>query len=72
MIYPVDPVIDYARPCMLAEIALKDMHNAALARDYDAAVVKGIEAMVEVRLSIQNLKLMKEQEDALRNKATSV
>lgn len=58
-------MIDYAYPCMMAEKALKDLHNAALDKDYAAAILFGIGAMTEARLTIQNLRLMKEQEDAL-------
>ncbi len=65
-------LIDYAHPCMMAENALKKLHDAALQRDYDAAVQYGIEAAVEVRLTIQNLKLMKEQENALRKQTETV
>lgn len=63
---------DYAHPCMMAENALKDLHLAALDKDYSAAILFGIAAATEVRLTIQNLKLMKEQEDALRNQTQTV
>lgn len=63
---------DYAYPCMMAENALKDLHLAALDKDYSAAIEHGIQALVEVKLTIQNLKLMKEQEDALRNQTQTV
>lgn len=72
MTYPVDPIIDYAHPCMMAENAMKQLHNAALDKDYSAAILFGITAITEMRLAVQNLKLMREQEDALRNKTTTI
>jgi hypothetical protein len=67
-----ETLTDYARPCMMAETALKNLHLATLERDYEAAIQHGIEALTEVRLTVQNLKLMKEQEDALRNQTQTV
>ena len=32
------PVIDYAMPCMMAEKALKDLHNAVLDQKLDEAI----------------------------------
>ena len=72
MNHPVDPIIDYACPCMLAEIALKHLHHAALQNDFEAAVEHGIDAIVQTRLAVQNLKLMKERQDALREQAKAV
>lgn len=75
MTHPVDPLIDYARPCMMAERALKALHDAALHKDYDAAVQHGIDTLVEVKMTIQNLRLMKEQEEqenALRKQTAPV
>lgn len=63
---------DYAYPCMMAENALKDLHLAALDKDYSAAILFGVAALAEVRLTVQSLKLMKEQEDALRNQTQTV
>ena len=69
---PVDPIIDYAYPCMMAETALKNLHLATLDKDYSAAILFGISAVTEARLTVQNLKLMKEQEDALRNQTQTL
>jgi hypothetical protein len=41
-------VIDYARPCMNAEKALKDAHWAVLDNKYDLAVQLTLEALVEI------------------------
>ena len=36
---------------MLAEIALKDMHNAVIEKRYDAAKEDALEALVQVKLA---------------------
>jgi len=41
-------VIDYARPCMNAEKALKDAHWAVLDNKTDLAIKLTLEALVEV------------------------
>lgn len=41
-------MIDYARPCMNAEKALKDAHWAVLDNKYDLAVELTLQALVEV------------------------
>jgi hypothetical protein len=38
-------IIDYAKPTILAEKALKDMHNAVIERRYEEAKEHGLEAM---------------------------
>lgn len=38
-------IIDYARPTMLAERALKDMHNAMLEKRYEDAMDEVVNAM---------------------------
>ena len=45
-------LLDYARPLMLAETALKEMYNATLSQDYDLAYEKGLVAVTEVRLAL--------------------
>jgi len=62
---PVDPIIDYAYPMMMAEKALKNAHNALLERDTDVALGELIQAIVEVKLAINCIKLM-EENDARR------
>ena len=41
----MDDIIDYARPTMLAEKALKDMHNAMLEKRYEDAMDDVVDAM---------------------------
>lgn len=55
-------VIDYAKPCMDAEKALKDAHNAVLGHDFDLALAKTMDALVSVRLMQGALRHMKEQQ----------
>jgi len=53
-------LVDYAYPCMMAEKALKELHNAMLERDYDTALERALEAMVEVKLTYNSIKHIKE------------
>jgi hypothetical protein len=54
-------VVDYAKPCMDAERALKDAHNAVLAHDFDLAMTKTMDAIICARLMYGSLRHMKEQ-----------
>lgn len=45
-------LLDYARPLMLAETALKDMYNATLDKKFDLAYEKGLTAITEMRLAL--------------------
>lgn len=49
-------LVDYAAPCMAAEKALKDLHNAILERDYEKAYNKGLDALVEVRMTLNAIR----------------
>lgn len=44
--------LDYAKPLMAAETALKDMYNDTLEKKYDAAYEKGLVAIAEIRLAL--------------------
>ena len=55
-----DTVVDYAYPCMMAETALKAMHDAALHNKYDEAIEAAIMAITELRVAVVSLKIMKE------------
>lgn len=59
-------VIDYAYPCMMAEKAMKDLHNAMLAKDYDRAIFEAHTALVEMKMTLNSIVLMQEQDHALR------
>ena len=65
-------MIDYANPCMMAETALKCAHHAMLDKDYDHAIHEGLIAITETKLMINAIKLMKEQDDALRQQTETV
>lgn len=52
-------MIDYAYPCMMAENALKDLHNAAIEGRLDDAIEHALAALTEVRLTYQALRHMK-------------
>lgn len=51
-------MIDYSYPCMMAEKALKDLHNAAIEGRLDDAREYALAAMAEVRLTYQALNHM--------------
>lgn len=54
-------IIDYAKPCMDAEKALKDAHNAVLGQNLDEAMTKTMDAIISARLMYGALRHMKEQ-----------
>jgi len=54
-------IVDYARPCMEAEKALKDAHDAVLDGKFDEAMTKTMDALVSVRLMYGALRHMKER-----------
>jgi hypothetical protein len=55
-------MIDYAYPCMMAEKALKEAHNAMLEGKYDVAIEAGLKALAETKLMITAVKDMKENQ----------
>jgi hypothetical protein len=55
-------IVDYALPCMMAEKALKDCHNAVLEQDLDLAITKAMEAVVQSRVLYTSLRHMKEKQ----------
>ena len=57
----VDPIIDYARPMMMAEKALKNAHDALLEKHTDEALGELMQAIVEVKLAMNCIKLMEEK-----------
>ena len=54
-------LVDYAHPCMMAEAALKKLLSAMLGNEYDKALEAGLQAMVEVKLTLAAIRHMKEQ-----------
>jgi hypothetical protein len=62
-------VIDYAYPMMAAEKSLKDAHLLMLDKKYDDALDEVLIATAEVKMTINAIRHMKEQEDALRKQA---
>jgi len=65
-------MIDYAHPVMMAQRAMKDLHQAALENNFDAAIEHGIVAITEMRLTINALKDMKDKQNALRQQTKTV
>lgn len=55
-------IVDYAKPCMDAEKALKDAHNAVLEHDLDLALTKTMDAVISARLMYGALRHMKEMQ----------
>lgn len=54
-------VIDYAYPTMMAEIALRNVHKAALHNDFEEAMDQARKAIVEMRLVLCSLYVMEEK-----------
>jgi hypothetical protein len=67
-----DTLIDYAAPCMAAEKALRDLHNAVLEGKYDEAMMLALEAAAEARLTYHAITHMKERSNALRQQTPPV
>jgi uncharacterized protein YbjQ (UPF0145 family) len=56
-------IVDYAKPCMDAEKALKDAHDAVLDRKFDEAMTKTMDAIINARLMYGALRHMKEKNE---------
>ena len=63
-------LIDYARPTMMAEKALKEMHWAMLENDFDKALEFAVAAMADTRMAYNAIKIQKERADELARKVT--
>lgn len=63
-------MIDYAYPCMMAEKALKDLHNAAIEGRLEDALEHALEAITQARLTYQALSHMASSLADLRNPAS--
>ena len=55
-------MIDYSYPTMMAEKALRDLHQAMLRRDYDSALGHALEAATQCRLTSIAIRDMAEKE----------
>jgi hypothetical protein len=56
-------IVDYAKPCMDAEKALKDAHNAVLDGKLELAMTKAMDAIIAARLMYGALRHMREQNE---------
>ena len=55
-------IVDYAKPCMDAEKALKDAHDAVLNGKLELAMTKAMDAVICARLMHGALRHMKEKQ----------
>lgn len=55
-------IVDYAKPCMDAEKALKDAHDAVLNGNLELAMTKAMDAVICARLMYGSLRDMKEKQ----------
>ena len=55
-------IIDYAKPCMDAEKALRDAHEAVLDQNLDLAMTRTMDAVISARLMYGSLRDMKEKQ----------
>jgi len=58
-----DVIVDYAHPCMMAEQALKNVHECVLKNDFVGAIEQSLMALVETRLMLNAIRVMKEKAD---------
>lgn len=56
-------IVDYAKPCMDAEKALKDAHDAVLDGKLELAMAKAMDAVICARLMYGALRHMKEKNE---------
>lgn len=57
-------IVDYAYSILMAEKAMKRVHDAMLRKEYDEALEASLDALVEMRLTYNAIKHDKEMEDA--------
>lgn len=58
----VAKVIDYAYPTMMAEKALKNLHDAMLEQDYDEALRYALIAHSEAKMAYNAILIQKEKQ----------
>ena len=56
-----EEVVDYAYPTIMAEIALRNVHKAALHNDFEEAMDQARKVIVEMRLALCALYVMEEK-----------
>lgn len=61
-------MIDYAYPTMMAEKALKELHEAMLARKYESAKEAALRCMSECKIAYHAITVM--EEDNVRQAST--
>jgi hypothetical protein len=54
-------MIDYAQPTMMAEKALKELHQAMLARRFEDARQAALRCMVECKIAYHSIRVMEEE-----------
>lgn len=54
-------MIDYAYPTMMAEKALKELHEAMLMRKFDQAQEAALRCIVECRVAYASIEVMKDE-----------
>lgn len=57
----ITELVDYAYPCMMAEKALRELHDAMLRKDYDVALEKALITMAEAKLAYHAIRYTKEK-----------
>jgi hypothetical protein len=65
-------MIDYAYPMMMTEKAIKEAHNRMLENDHDQAIEQMLVVMTEAKMTLNAIRHMKEQQDALRQQTSSI
>lgn len=55
-----EDIIDYAYPCMMAEKAMKDLHNSMLHENFDEAAEHALTAMANIKLTYNAIRYAKE------------
>lgn len=55
-------IVDYAYPAMMAEKALKDMHNAMLEHKFDQALACAMQAIVETKMAYNAIRHAQEKQ----------
>lgn len=60
----VEVIIDYAYPCMMAETALRKVHDHMLHGNFDAAIEEALIAAAETKIMTNAIREMKGRTNA--------